>query len=65
MGNDGGRAGFPIHWLSLNGAMSALMMIGGIGMLQGIPLLALLALPLFGALAVGALGGLALFLYRR
>lgn len=45
--------------------MSALMVLGGIGMLQGVALLVLLPLPVVGAMAVGALGGLALFLYRR
>ena len=65
MGNNDGGAGLPIHWLSLNGAMSALMMIAGMGMLRGIPLLALLALPLLGAMAIGALGGIALIVYRR
>ena len=65
MGNHDGRARFPIHGVSLNGAMSALMLIAGVGMLRGIPLLALLALPLLGTMAVGTLCGIALFLYRR
>jgi hypothetical protein len=65
MGNADERAVLPIHWLSLNGAMSALIVLGGIGTLVGVPLLALVLPLLLGAMAIGAVGGLALYLYRR
>ena len=64
MGNDARRAAFPIHGVSLNGSMSAVMVLAGVGMLLRVPLLALIALPVLGAMAIGALCGLALFLSR-